>query len=765
MIKAVSSSLIVAAALIGVLRPVSAQPTPSEAAAEEALHRQVDTIQLRRTLAEAKVLREKGDLVNAAKKYEDAANLMNRVGTNIDAEREETVSGFVATRLGLAKAAAGTKDFQEADVQVSRALRIDPKNQQALAFKAANDKLILENLGRSPSKEELAKIPEFKAERVKTSVLVQDGRLLMEMGKLDEAEAKLKQAAKDDPESRAAYYYLNLIKESRFSQETRKHESSAKDLLIDVEKSWNQPVQRELLPASNPYARTNRIYTSRGRQQISSKIENIVLEEWAVPSEVRLDEVIKELSSEIRKRDPDKRGLNFIISSQIDRPQANAFGGIDPLTQQPIPAANDAPVEVEAFLVRMDPPLRNVRVADVLDAIIKVAKAPQGVTAPGIKYSIEDYAIVFTQRTAEAQELFVRNFRVDPNTFKQGLEGMGFSANPFQGLVTSQGGQGGGGGGGGGGAGGGQGGQNGQSGGAGGYFAFGGSSQGGQGGGGGGGGGAGGQSAGGIAYVVSLTNASLSTIQQEVRLFFQAAGVDFPAVNTNQAAGGFGQGAGQGGGQFGGQPGQPPVQNKALFFNDRTGALFVRATLRDLDIIEGAIHALNITPSQVTIEAKFAEISQTDSKGVGFDWFLGNILGGGGKVALGGGSSESLTSAASKANPTALPFPYSGGLPSIAPNALTDQNLTAGLRQNNTQIAPVATISGILTDPQFRVVIRAMETRDGVDLISSPKITTVSGRQARISVEETKTIIVGTSVQALGGGAATAAGTTGARGN
>jgi hypothetical protein len=35
----------------------------------------------------------------------------------------------------------------------------------------------------------------------------------MEMGKLDEAEAKLKQATREDPEHRAAFYYLTLITE------------------------------------------------------------------------------------------------------------------------------------------------------------------------------------------------------------------------------------------------------------------------------------------------------------------------------------------------------------------------------------------------------------------------------------------------------------------------------------------------------------------------------------------------------------------------
>jgi general secretion pathway protein D len=69
----------------------------------------------------------------------------------------------------------------------------------------------------------------------------------------------------------------------------------------------------------------------------------------------------------------------------------------------------------------------------------------------------------------------------------------------------------------------------------------------------------------------------------------------------------------------------------------------------------------------------------------------------------------------------------------------------------NNGIPAIATLSGILTDPQFRLVVRALEQREGVDLLSAPKITTVSGRQARIAIEDIQTIIIGFDVQALGG--------------
>ena len=66
----------------------------------------------------------------------------------------------------------------------------------------------------------------------------------------------------------------------------------------------------------------------------------------------------------------------------------------------------------------------------------------------------------------------------------------------------------------------------------------------------------------------------------------------------------------------------------------------------------------------------------------------------------------------------------------------------------------LGTITGILTDPQFRVVIRALDQRQGVSFIASPNVTTPSGRQAQIKTVEVRSIIVDldTSQTAAGGG-------------
>jgi tetratricopeptide (TPR) repeat protein len=166
--------------------------TPTDAAVQEAVLRQANTIVLRQKLVAAKATESHGDLVNAAKLYQDATMLAMQIGSGIDLETAQAIAGLARTRLALARQAESAQDFSEADKQINQVLKVDPKNPDALALKRQNDEMIQASRGHVPDAATVDEIPIVRNQKTDAGTLVQDGKLLYEMGKLEDAEAKLK---------------------------------------------------------------------------------------------------------------------------------------------------------------------------------------------------------------------------------------------------------------------------------------------------------------------------------------------------------------------------------------------------------------------------------------------------------------------------------------------------------------------------------------------------------------------------------------------
>jgi type II secretory pathway component GspD/PulD (secretin) len=112
--------------------------------------------------------------------------------------------------------------------------------------------------------------------------------------------------------------------------------------------------------------------------------------------------------------------------------------------------------------------------------------------------------------------------------------------------------------------------------------------------------------------------------------------------------------------------------------------LFVRATKEDLDMIESLLQVIGQQPPQVNIKAVFLEI------------------------------------------------PFRKALPKELAKVL------GPITQAN-----VTNFTGILTAPQFKTILRAVEASADAKILAMPQVTTLSGRQAQIQVSDVKTIVSG----------------------
>jgi beta-lactamase regulating signal transducer with metallopeptidase domain/type II secretory pathway component GspD/PulD (secretin) len=516
--------------------------------------------------------------------------------------------------------------------------------------------------------------------------------------------------------------------------------------------------------------------TASGRRGIRNKLEAIRLNNVTFDN-LPLSEVVNYLRDEARKRDPEGKGINFLINPNADMAGLTGPTAIDPATGLQVTPQVE-PADINSVSIRILPSLNDVRMIDVLDAIVKVADKR-------IRFSIEDYGVAFRLAGNESPvPLFTRTIKVDPNVFAQGLESVvGISVGNFQ-----TGGQGGGG----------QQGNNsvtvprvqvapngigaqaGQS-------------------------GAGGaQGGGGISGV---TRPTTMISPQAVRQFLANAGVDLtpqkyavfndrtgtllvhatkddldiieravgalstraaqpattrisetpsnpvpPATNqaklpilgdlpvvgrvftrtvevvsaaspatsesyTNQNSdaklltrvikvepGTFRESVRK----YSNLPNDASSQDvmnafrkmlldsglellppKNVFYNEHGASLLVRATAQDLEFIESFIQVLNLAPPQINIRAKFIELSEADAK---------------------------------------LAFSALKEFPSSNSGSSTTTNSTVGLAE-------------VLSEPQFRVILHALEQRDTVDLRSESSVTTLSGRQVQIQNVDTQSIV------------------------
>lgn len=140
-----------------------------------------------------------------------------------------------------------------------------------------------------------------------------------------------------------------------------------------------------------------------------------------------------------------------------------------------------------------------------------------------------------------------------------------------------------------------------------------------------------------------------------------------------------------------------------LILDERSGSLIISNTPTNFEVIERVLEKLDIAPQQILIEARFVELDVTDLFQVGAEF---------------GFKSE-------------LPFAKRGGRMShgLASGAEIDfasfSRQTEGLN---------LTLEGVLTKPQFQMILHDIQEKQNAKTLSAPKITTLNNQTAVIKV-------------------------------
>ena len=152
--------------------------------------------------------------------------------------------------------------------------------------------------------------------------------------------------------------------------------------------------------------RTPPTYPVHGAQRIKRKLSEIVLPTIHFDA-VPLAEVVKRLSEDAKKFDPEKKGLNFLIYDPVEvSPLANTTTNTTPPLR---------PASLSEGLIHVRQPLTGLTLRHALEVICRSAEVPT-------HFYIEEYAVTFFPR--QPAGVFSRTLRANPDTFRQGLPGV-----------------------------------------------------------------------------------------------------------------------------------------------------------------------------------------------------------------------------------------------------------------------------------------------------------------------------------------------------
>jgi general secretion pathway protein D len=221
--------------------------------------------------------------------------------------------------------------------------------------------------------------------------------------------------------------------------------------------------------------------------------------------------------------------------------------------------------------------------------------------------------------------------------------------------------------------------------------------------------------------------------------------------------------------------------NSTATYNPRTKSLTVYNTAEMLELVDQLVaDGADSSPVQVEIQARFVEFTQQNLKELSFDWLMGQAnIPGTQQIFAGGGTTGSQRPSLNSSDyPFTIPsggaypnggnpvgvYPVTGGNRSgkLALSSSAIDALLAGATGGGGLAGPAAlSIAGAFTDPQFQMVVRAMNQSKAIDLLSSPSIVARNQEEANIDIVREfmyPTAFTPPQIGGAAGGAAPAAG-------
>ncbi len=706
------------------IRVTSFAQTPDSAAEREVQRRQAAIPQGEAALARGKSAMKAKNYTIAHEEFRTAVTYLPDAVASGETH-DQAVDGFCKSGVALAEARIAEGRNADAEAILSEILsdRYDPKCRPAhvlytrLRQSGSFDKTVRTvNNAEIDCAAMLARPFSERVERVKE--LLAEADSFYQSGRYDLAMKRYDQVLCLDPYNTAARRGQEKVNNTKYQYGEEAYNETRSRQLWKVEEAWQQPVRK--YGATGAPVAVGAQRELGGTALVSRKLNSIIIPhiEFRDATIREAIEVLREQAAENDTGPEGQRGVNIVLRivpiGQVappSMPAAPPTGTATPAGGAPSGAGAAAPAAGAPGAPVQAPPVpapANARITVTLDNIPLGEALRYVATQAGLKVKVEPYAVSIIPLTEQSNDLITKRYHVPPEFFGGPLDVGYYIGSNIAGQGSTQG-------------------QSQQpnpvatnviekeavS-----YQTASGVGT-----------GAGASSAANLLQGTASTRQSLYNDRQlvgraDAKITLQSMGVDFPP-------------------------------NASATFWPHSGTLIVRNTQDNLDMVDALVDQANISqPKQVEIESKFVEINQNNLKELGFDWLLGpfslngKVFGSGGTAGNRAPVDAANFPFNSNGNATGgpgtqIPGDGTGGGPvtsgnrsgdfAISANAL-DALLIPGLGQTAGVAPGIFGLAGVFTNPQFQVVIRALNQKKGIDLLSAPKVTTKSGQRAIIEV-------------------------------
>ncbi|MEY2542882.1 MAG: ral secretion pathway protein, partial [Verrucomicrobiota bacterium] len=630
-------------------------------------------------LARAQAAMQARNYTVAHEEFRSALNLLPDAVTSSKAH-DEALAGFCASGIKVAEQDIADGKFAEAESVVREVVedRYNPNCRPALELLAHLQQPGYFNRTMGPKFIE-------KVEEVKKLLADADG--YYNSGRYDLAFKKYEQVLAIDPYNTAARHGQEKIDNTKYNYNQEAYNETRARAVWQVEKGWEQPVKK--------YGKTTELTTEAfqrdvtGTARITQKINTIIIPRVEF-RDASVREAIDFLRQQAAANDPTtdgKKGVDIVLRlaplGQIAPPPipvepAQLPAGAPPTGAVPPEGAPPAittpvparPIVAPAVVAASAISPSEARITITLSQIPLGEALRYIASQAGLKVKVEPYAVSIIPISEQSNDLLTKEYRVPPG------------------------------------------------------------------------------------FISTSVNIGTSSLERGAYKTGAAAGAAAPAAaaastgtaeGTQESTGGHQLVNREGAREFLESQGVAFPPGASAHFLPQSSRLIVRNTADNLELVDAIVEQASVAgPRQVEIEAKFIEINQNNLKELGFDWLLGQFNIGNNKLFGGGGTSGTSPGV----NPADWPFVPPGSTTPVGQFPVTGGNRSGNLAisanaidsllfptMGASSLAPgIFGLSGVFTDPQFQDVIRALNQKKGIDLLSAPKITTKSGQRAVIEI-------------------------------